>query len=108
MSLFFSDFIHTRTDLTQKISDIQQQLKQLPHGKLIISHNGENIKWYSSDGHSKKYIPKSDRALAEQLALRKYLTSLLEELLQEKKAINFYDRHLPYYCRMFHSDIANC
>ena len=52
MSLFFSDFIHTRTDLTQKISDIQQQLKQLPHGKLIISHNGENIKWYSSDGHS--------------------------------------------------------
>lgn len=43
MSLFFSDFIHTRTDLTQKISDIQQQLKQLPHGKLIISHNGENI-----------------------------------------------------------------
>ena len=95
MSLFFSDFIHTRTDLTQKISDIQQQLKQLPHGKLIISHNGENIKWYSSDGHSKKYIPKSDRALAEQLALRKYLTSLLEELLQEKKAINFYDRHRP-------------
>lgn len=85
MSLFFSDFIHTRTDLTQKISDIQQQLNQLPHGKLIISHNGENIKWYSSDGHSKKYIPKSDRALAEQLALRKYLTSLLEELLQEKK-----------------------
>ena len=85
LSLFFSDFIHTRTDLTQKISDIQQQLKQLPHGKLIISHNGENIKWYSSDGHSKKYIPKSDRALAEQLALRKYLTSLLEELLQEKK-----------------------
>lgn len=95
MSLFFSDFIHTKTDLTHKISDIQQQLKQLPHGKLIISHNGENIKWYSSDGHSKKYIPKSDRALAEQLALRKYLTSLLEELLQEKKAINFYDRHRP-------------
>lgn len=95
MSLFFSDFIHTRTDLTQKISDIQQQLNQLPHGKLIISHNGENIKWYSSDSHSKKYIPKSDRALAEQLALRKYLTSLLEELLQEKKAINFYDRHRP-------------
>ena len=95
MSLFFSDSIHTRTDLTQKISDIQQQLKQLPHGKLIISHNGENIKWYSSDGHSKKYIPKSDRALAEQLALRKYLTSLLEELLQEKKAIAFYDRHRP-------------
>ena len=95
MSLFFSDFIHTRTDLTQKISDIQQQLNQLPHGKLIISHNGENIKWYSSDGHSKKYIPKSDRALAEQLALRKYLTSLLEELLQEKKAIAFYDRHRP-------------
>ena len=38
MSLFFSDFIHTGTDLTQKISDIQQQLKQLPHGKLIISN----------------------------------------------------------------------
>lgn len=29
------------------------------------------------------------------MALRKYLTSLLEELLQEKKAINFYDRHRP-------------
>ncbi|MBD9083362.1 MAG: hypothetical protein EGR48_07345 [Lachnospiraceae bacterium] len=29
MSLFFSDFIHTRTDLTQKISDIQQQLNHI-------------------------------------------------------------------------------
>ncbi len=85
MSLFFSDFIHTKTNLTQKISDIQQQLKQLPQGKLIISHNGENIKWYSSDGHSKKYIPKSDRALAEQLALRKYLTSLLGRITSGEK-----------------------
>lgn len=29
MSLFFSDFIHTRTDLTQKISDIQKQLNHI-------------------------------------------------------------------------------
>lgn len=95
MSLFFSDFIHTETDLTHKISEIQQQLRQLPQGKLIISHNGQNIKWYSSDGHSKKYISKSNRTLAEQLALRKYLSFLLKELLQEKKAISFYDRHRP-------------
>lgn len=55
--------------------------------------NGKNTKWYQSDGQNRKYIPKSNRTLAEQLALRKYLSLVLEELLQEKTAISFYNRH---------------
>ena len=40
--IFFRFFLYQNWYLTQKISDIQQQLKQLPPWKkLIISHNGE-------------------------------------------------------------------
>lgn len=83
--------------LNEQILSLQAQLHTLPDGKLVCSHNGDNYKWYHSDGHKKVYIPKKDRKLAEQLALKKYLTLQLEELLNEKKAIDSYlkQHHLP-------------
>ena len=41
----------------------------------------------------KFYIPKKQKHLAEQLALKKYLTLQLKNLQQEKVAIEFYLRH---------------
>lgn len=76
------------------MDSIHEQLAKLPHGKLICARNGSSIKWYLRTDKGLTYLPKQERALAEQLALRKYLTLRAQELLQEKKAIDFYHRHL--------------
>lgn len=79
--------------LEDKIELLQAQLKYLPDGKLICSHNHGRCKWYRSDGHKKTYIPKENRELAEQLAAKKYLMLQLDYLITEKRAIQFYLRH---------------
>ena len=71
--------------LDKQISSIKEQLKLLPPGKLVCSQNGEYQKWYQSDGHKKIYIPKANKQLAEQLARKKYLSLLLEDLKNEKR-----------------------
>lgn len=82
---------HSRLD--KQINSIKKQLQHFPSGKLICSHNGNRYKWYQSDGKNKSYIPKKNRNLAEQLAIKKYLSLSLEDLENEKRAIEFYLRH---------------
>ncbi|MBQ7839841.1 MAG: ATPase [Lachnospiraceae bacterium] len=76
-----------------QIDSIQSQLKNFPKGNFFCSQNGRHYKWYRSDGSTHTYIPKKKRHLAEQLALKKYLTLLSNDLLREKNAIDFYLRH---------------
>ena len=73
-----------------QINQIQQELNLLPDGKLLISNDGKYKKWYVSDGHTKEYIPKKNRLFAEQLAQKKYLIDRLDDLLQEKSALDAY------------------
>lgn len=70
-----------------EIEEIQKQIKILPQNKLICTRNGNRYKWYQSDGHISSYIPKANRELAEQLAIKKYLTCKIEELYCEKKIL---------------------
>lgn len=79
--------------LENEITSIQAQLKTFPSGKLICTHNKNYLKWFHSDGHTQTYIPKKKRAYAEQLAIKKYLSATLDDLLHEKRAIDFYLRH---------------
>lgn len=65
----------------------------MPPGKLICCNHNNHTKWYRSDGHHKFYIPKSERNFAEQLAKKKYLNVLLEDLENEKMSLEFYLRH---------------
>lgn len=60
---------------------------------MICCHQGKRKKWYHSDGKNRKYIPKSNRELAEQLAVKKYLSRVLEELSGEKRALDYYLKH---------------
>ena len=73
-----------------QINNIKRQLKTLPKGKLICAKNGKYSKWYHSDGHNVAYIPKRDRNKAEQLAMKKYLSLQLEDLMNEKNALESY------------------
>jgi len=68
-------------------------LQNYPTGKLVCCHDNKRCKWYQSNGGTKTYIPKSNRSLAEKLAAKKYLSCVLEELLQEKKALDSYLKH---------------
>ena len=79
--------------LLQRISSIESELETLPSGKLICCHDHTKVKWYHSDGKSKVYLPKSNRSLAEQLAKKKYLSLLLEDLKKEQTALSFYLKH---------------
>lgn len=79
--------------LDKQISLLQDQLKKFPPGKLICTRNGKRYKWYQSDGHNIVYIPKKNQSLAEKLAVKKYLSYTLEDLLTEKRALQFYLDH---------------
>lgn len=83
--------------LENQIHEIKAKLEHLPDGKLVCSHSGKYAKWFQSDGHTKVYIPKQDRKLAEALATKKYLSLQLEDLENEKRAIDFYLRHSSLY-----------
>lgn len=85
--------LNERKRLDEQINSIQSQLSTYPEGKIFCTRNGNRYKWYQSDGKNQTYIPKKNRHLAEQLAAKKYLSLQLEELLQEKRAIDFYLRH---------------
>ena len=82
-----------RQRLEREIVSLQARLKELPEGKLVCVRNGCYTKWYRSDRHDSVYIPKREKAFAEQLAVKKYLQMRLKELLQEQRAIDFYLRH---------------
>lgn len=82
--------INERKRIEEQIQILQQQLATLPAGKLVFSHYGKYSKWYHSYNHEKRYIPKKERHLAEQLAAKKYLSLRLAELSLEKKAIDQY------------------
>lgn len=79
--------------LEQQIRLLQTKINDLPAGKLICSHYKGRCKWYQSDGHKKRYIPKNDLELAKQLALKKYLLFQMEDLLTEKRAVQSYLAH---------------
>lgn len=79
--------------LEQKISSIQAQIGSFPEGKLICTRNEKRYKWYQSENGKYNYIPKAQRDLAEKLAAKQYLTLLVKDLQQEKRAIDNYLRH---------------
>lgn len=76
-----------------KISSIQQELKKYPPGKLQCVQEENFQRWYLSEKGKRTYISKKNRRFAEELAAKKYLSSLLKSLEQEKKAVEFYLRH---------------
>lgn len=83
----YERILKERQRLQKQIDSLQTKLSGFPSGKLICSQNGNRCKWYQSDGHTKVYIPKEEKQLAEQLASKKYLSLLLEDLSHEKRQL---------------------
>lgn len=88
-------FIHDKMLKEQKrigeqIEQVKAKIHAFPPGKLVHSRNRNKYKWYVSDGHDKTYIPREQRDYAKQLAWKKYWQCVLENLGQEKNAIDAY------------------
>ena len=79
--------------LEEEIHSLQEKLKTYPDGKFYCTRDGNHYKRYHSEGSKQTYIPKSNRLFAQQLAEKKYLSKKLDELIHEKRAIDFYLRH---------------
>ena len=75
---------------------LRQEIEKLPSWKLISGRNGKYRQWYQSDGYNKKYIPKKNRELIEKLAIKKFLSYQLEDIINEKRAIGYCHRHHCY------------
>jgi len=91
--ILYQKILSESKHLDEQIQTTHQQLSLLPKGNLICTRDGKYRKWYQSDGHNQTYIPKKNRKLAEQLALKKYLSCHIQDLANEKMALDFYLRH---------------
>lgn len=91
--MIYEQALKEKKKLEQQINLLQQQIKHLPKGKIFCTKNGKYSKWYQSNGKTQTYIPKRERHLAEQLALKKYLSLQLKNSQQENRAIEYYLRH---------------
>lgn len=91
--MFYERMLAENNRLDSQIKELQSKLKEFPAGKIFCTKNRQYYKWYTTDGKTQTYLPKSERQLAEKLTAKKYLSLFLEDLLHEKRAINFYLRH---------------
>ena len=73
-----------------QIKKLKNKIMKFPAGTLICTQNKKYCKWYCKDGKTRTYIPKTNRVLAEKLAMKKYYSLQLEELLREEQALEAY------------------
>lgn len=80
-------------EIEEEIIELQRQINLLPDGKLICVKNGKYDKWYHRRENYLAYIAKADRNLAEQLAVKEYLSCRIRDLKTEQSALNSYLDH---------------
>lgn len=89
---FYEQMKNQYQKLNKEITELEQEISTLPDGEFYCTRNRRWYKWFQSIGNGElpNYIPKSNRDFAQQLAYKKYLTLQLEDLIQEKEAIESY------------------
>lgn len=91
---FYNQLFTEYQRLERKIKNIESQIHSLPEGKLLITRNKKYFTWFYSKPKSITHLSRKQRHLAEQLATKKYLSSLLEDLSHEKEAAKLYLHYL--------------
>lgn len=69
---------------------LQQKVSSFPEGELVIHKNGTYHRWVIKKGTQREYIPKSNRSIAEVMALKKYYFLRLAEVDEELSLIRSY------------------
>lgn len=93
--MIYEQALKEKQRLDIEIAAINSKLTKFPPGNLFFCHDKSRCKWYRSDGRTQHYISKKNRSFAEQLTLKKNLTYLRDDLLQEKEALERYLNNHP-------------
>lgn len=88
--MLYHQMLREKEMLDQRGKNILERLQTYPAGKLIYSQNGKHKKWYISCDGQKIYIPSNEKNTAVSMAEKKYYEVMLQDILQEKRAIQSY------------------
>ncbi len=76
--------------IVKELEGVNSLEKKFPQGELLCSKNGSRYKWYLKDQQGISYLPKSNRKIAETLALKKYYAYKKQELVSNLSACDAY------------------
>ena len=88
--MLYHQMLREKEVLDQREKNILERLQTYPAGKLIYSQNGKHKKWYISCDGQKIYIPSNEKNTAVSMAEKKYYEVMLQDIVQEKRAIQSY------------------
>lgn len=88
--MLYHQMLREKEVLDKREKTILERLQTYPAGKLIYSQNGKHKKWYISCDGEKIYIPSNQKNTAVSMAEKKYYEVMLQDILQEKRAIQSY------------------
>ena len=88
--MLYHQMLREKEVLDKREKTILERLQTYPAGKLIYSQNGKHKKWYISCDGEKIYIPSNEKNTAVSMAEKKYYEVMLQDILQEKRAIQSY------------------
>lgn len=92
----YEQMLLRRQYLNSEIEKCLKVIQSSPEGKFYIAQNGKYNKWYiSMPDETRKYISKKDKKTAQIMAAKRFYQERLEELLQEKYALDLYINHCP-------------
>lgn len=91
--MIYKTIIQEYERIIDEINSIKLQLETFPEGHFLCTRNQNRYKWYHCINHHRTYIPKRDRAFAEQMATKQYLRLRLDYLQHEKEALTLYLQH---------------
>lgn len=66
---------------------IQDQLKNVPTGRIKTSKNRNQMLYYIKEGNKWKYLKKEDQEIARQIAMRDYNEAVLRKVLEQEKQV---------------------
>ena len=82
--------------IDQKLAALRNELATCPNGKLRITKRGSYYSYMHKPDHAPAvYLTKKDRQLARDLAYKKYLELMIEDLEMNKEAILNYQAMFP-------------
>ena len=88
--MLYHQMLREKEVLDKREKTILERLQTYPAGKLIYSQNGKHKKWYISCDGEKIYIPSNQKNTAVSMAEKKYYEVMLQDILQERRAIQSY------------------
>ena len=98
MDSFFAALKKRNHEMKSILEECRRQLENLPEGRLRIAVKPSGPQYYLNGGEKQIYLPVKDRALAENLAQRRYLEKVVrqaeKELKQMESLISVYQENM--------------